>query len=88
MGAYLMDKEYDNRTVQIFRSVERFVLTNKSMPNSHKKSYKNFIQILINLYRIHHKMGKQTLVSLQEKMDKMEFLTDKKWLLDRFKEMK
>lgn len=84
---YLMDREYDERTLQIFRSAERFVLTNKSMPIAHKKSYKNFIQILINLYRARHGVGKRTLESIQEKMEKMDFITDKKWLLIRFKEM-
>ncbi len=84
---YEIDKSYDERTVQIFRSAERFVQTKKSMPTSHKKSYKNFIQILINLYRVRHQVGKQNVMSVQNKISKMDFIISKKWLLEKMEEL-
>lgn len=84
---YQLDNQYDERTMQIFRSAERFVISNKSMPFSHKKSYKNFIQILINLYRVRHQVGKVTLEGAQKKMKKMEFVINKKWLLEKITEI-
>lgn len=80
---YQIDTFYDERTMRIFRSAEQFVQTNKLIPTTTKKSYKNFIQILINLYRFRHKMGKRTLESIQNKLEKMEFVSDKKWLLEK-----
>lgn len=84
---YQMDKHYDERTMQIFRSTERYININKSMPFSHKRSYKNFIQIAINLYRIKHRVGKRTLESMQNKLAKMDFINDKKWLLEKMEDI-
>lgn len=85
---FQMDTQYDERTVQIFRSTERFIQGNKSMPFSHKRSYKNFIQTVINLYRIRHKVGKKSLQVVHENLKKMDFINDKKWLLEKIKEIK
>jgi len=57
---YELDKNYDERTVQVFRSTDLFVRNHKKLPATRKRSYKNFIQLLINLYRVRHKVGKQT----------------------------
>jgi len=84
---YQMDKQYDERTMQIFRSAERFIDANKELPYAPKKSYKNFIQILINLYRVRHKVGKQTKESLTNKLAKMPLLNNKKWLLEKISEL-
>lgn len=80
---YQIDTFYDERTMRIFRSTEQFVQTNKSISITIKKSYKNFTLLLINLYRVRHKMGKRTLESIQNKLEKMEFVSDKKWLLEQ-----
>lgn len=85
---FQMDTQYDERTVQIFRSTERFIQGNKSMPFSHKRSYKNFIQTVINLYRIRHKVGKKSLQVVHENLKKMDFINDKKWLLEKIKEIR
>ena len=58
------------------------------MIQNNKKSYKNFTQILINLYRVRHKMGKQTIESVQNKLDKMDVVSDKKWLLEKIEEIR
>jgi len=80
---YQIDTLYDERTMRVFRSAEQFVQTNKLMPVTTKKSYKNFILILINLYRVRHNIGKRTLESIQNKLENMEFVSDKKWLLEQ-----
>lgn len=85
---YELDGHYDERTMQIFRSAERYVQTTKLTSISSKKSYKNFIQILINLYRVRHKIGKRTLAGVQSKLNKMELVSDKKWLLEKIDSLK
>jgi len=84
---YQLDKEYDERTMQIFRSVERFVRGNQTLSTFAKKSYKNLIQIIINLYRVKHRVGKRTLEQIRQKMEKMNFIGDKKWLLEKIEEI-
>jgi len=84
---YLLDTEYDERTMQIFRSAERFIQTNPELPHAHKKSYKNFIQILINLYRVYHKKGKTTIEGIENKLEKMTYISDKQWLVEKIKEL-
>lgn len=80
---YEMDQEYDERTIQIFRSAERFIQTQQPLARSSKSGYKNFIQILINLYRVKHKIGKRALESVTNKLNKMTSINDKKWLLEK-----
>lgn len=82
-----IDKTYDERTVQIFRSTERFILSNKELSFSLKRSYKNFIQILINIYRIKHKIGKRNIFSLKSKLENMNVVIDKKWLLEKIQSL-
>lgn len=84
---YQMDTTYDQRTIQIFRTAEKFVQSIKTTSTAYKKSYKNFIQILINLYRVRHRVGKRTLVGVQNKLAKMDFVSDKKWLLEKIAEL-
>jgi len=85
---YELDTDYDERTMQIFRSAEHFVQTHKNLPSIHKKSYKHFIQLLISLYRVRHRVGKRTLVSVREKLLKTEGVMAKQWLLDRVDRLK
>lgn len=84
---FLMDTFYDERSMRIFRSAEGFIQKNPHLPSAHKKSYKNFIQLFINLYRIKHRVGKKTLASFQLKMQGMQFIFGKKWLLDQVAEL-
>lgn len=84
---YEIDKQYDERTMQIFRSAERFIETNQELTYAPKKSYKNFIQILINLYRVRHKEGKTTIKGVENKLEKMAYVSDKKWLVDKIENL-
>jgi len=80
---YEIDKEYDERTLQIFRSTERFFNANQSLSTVDKKAYKNFIRTLINVYRIRHRATKMTLESIKEKVNRQEVNSDKKWLEEK-----
>lgn len=84
---YEIDKEYDERTVQIYRSAEKYFTTNKQLGNKTSRSYKNFIRILINLYRIKHTATKMTLGKLEEKLALQKFNADKIWLSAKIKKL-
>lgn len=84
---YETDKEYDERTMQIFRSTGKYIQENKSLSSAHRKAYKNFIQALINLYRVRHKATKITLERVKEKLEKFEVFTDKQWLIEKIGEL-
>jgi len=84
---YETDIEYDERTMQIFRSAEKFMHDNKSLHSTYKIGYKNFIRLLINLYRIRHRATKITLERLKQKLEQMEFISDKHWLVEKMKEL-
>jgi len=85
---YETDAAYLEYTKRYFLSIEKYVRDNKRMPASTIESYKNFIQILINLYRFRHKEGKKTLESIASKVEEMEFLSNKIWLLEKIEELK
>lgn len=84
---YETDKEYDERTMQIFRSAGKYIVENKSLSSAHRKAYKNFIQALINLYRVRHQATKITLERVKEKLEKFEVFTDKQWLMEKIGEL-
>jgi len=85
---YERDQDYSEKTERLYRSAEKFYNENKlfSLPN--KKSYKNFAQILINLYRFKHNEGRMTLAKLRQKLEQQEYNADKKWLLEKMEELK
>jgi len=78
---YLLDREYDERTLRIFLISERYIMNQKTMGANNKKAYKNFVRILINIYKYKHRAGKTTKENIINKLQKMEFISDKKWLL-------
>jgi len=84
---YETDEDYDDRTLQIFRSAEKFINDNKQLSPAHKKAYKNFINVLINLYRVKHRTGKMTAESICKKIEKFELINDKRWLLEKIDEL-
>jgi len=84
---YEVDKEYDERTLQIFRSAEKYFNENKQLTSKNKKAYKNFIRTLINVYRIRHKATKMKLEDLKVKLEQQEVNSDKKWLLQKIEEL-
>ncbi len=84
---YESGKEYSEPTVQAFRTAESYFKNHKSLTGRARLSYKNFIRILINLYRIQHRATKMTLISLKEKLEQQEVNSDKRWLLEKINEL-
>jgi len=84
---YEKDEKYDEYTEPKFRTSERFFRDNESLNPKRKKAYKNFIQILIHLYRIRHGVTKMTLERLVEKLEEKDIISDKKWLLEKISEL-
>jgi len=84
---YEKEKSYNEATEQAFRTIERFFKNHQSLTGQRKKAYKNFIQILINLYRIRHKEGKRTLAWLKTQLAQQQVNSDKRWLLEKIEEL-
>lgn len=82
-----IDEDYDERTVQIYRSTEKYFVENKSLTSYNKRAFKNFIRLLINLYRIKHQATKMNVTSFQKKLDAQELNSDKSWLKEKLKEL-
>jgi len=84
---YELDHEYDERTIRTFLLSERFIQSHKGLITRDKKAYKNFVRILINIYNTRHGAGKMTKEKIQKKLEKLEFVSDKKWLEEKIKEL-
>jgi len=80
---YELDEYYDERTLQIYRSGERFFNEHKSLNRTSKTAYKNFVRTLINVYRIKHQATKMTLEKVKTKLEQQELNSDKSWLLEK-----
>lgn len=85
---YELDTDYDERTMRVFVVAERYMQTNRKLVLSDKKAYKNFIRILLNVYRVKHKATRMTKESLLYKIEKAEFISDKNWLLKKIEDLK
>jgi len=85
---YELDEEYDERTIRTLLLFERFVQSHKGLITKDKKAYKNFVRILINIYNTRHGAGKMTKEKIKRKLDKLEFVSDKKWLLEKIEALK
>jgi len=83
-----VDDGYDERTVQIFRSSEKYFAANKLISNNNRTSYKNFVRMLINLYRIKHKVTKMKTGSFIKKLNEQKFNQDKSWLVAKLEEIR
>lgn len=84
---YETDEDYDERTVQIFRATEKFFKENKRLSSTRKRGYKNFVRILIHVYKFRHRSTKMTLESIKERLNKQEVNSDKNWLLEKIGEL-
>jgi len=84
---YEVDEIYDERTLQIFRSAEKYFIANKLISVHNRTAYKNFVRMLINLYRIKHKVTKMKLSSFLNKLNSQKFNNDKNWLLSKLSEI-
>lgn len=85
---YEKEKEYDEYTMQSFRSADKFFRTNKILTEQNKKGYINFINILINLYNIRHGDTKVSIDDIAEKLTQQALNSDKRWLLAKIEELK
>lgn len=77
---YQLDEDYDERSMTIFRTAAQFIKKHKELKPKNKQAYGNFIRIFINLYRIKHRATKMTILSIEQKLSKMNFVSDKRWL--------
>ncbi len=84
---YEKGEDYSEPIVQAFRTAESFFKNHKSLPARRKKGYKNFIRILINLYRIRHYASQMSLERITEKLESQEVNIDRRWLLEKIGEM-
>jgi len=84
---YELDKEYDERTLRTLLLSERFIQSHKGLIQRDKKAYKNFVRILINIYNTRHGAGRMTPEKIRKKLEKLEFVSDKKWLEDKIDEL-
>lgn len=82
---YELDTEYTEQTMRAFLITERYIQTIRILTIEDRKAYKNFIRILINLYKRKHEATRNTMESLLAKIEKTKFIFDKKWLLQKIK---
>jgi len=87
---YEKETEYSDYTMQAFRSTERFFRNHQSIAPKSKRGYKNFIQILIALYRTRHNINKTTadIDRIKSKLDEQKVNRDKRWLLEKIQELR
>lgn len=82
---YEKETEYSEYTMQTFRSTERFFKDRTSLTTKSKKGYKNFILILIALYRTRHNVNAkpEDIERIKDKLDLQKVNSDKRWLLEK-----
>jgi len=85
---YEKENEYSEYTMTTFRSADRFFNLNKQLPQRRKMGYRNFIIILMTLYRIRHREGTRTLSWVEGQLEQQEVNSDKRWLLEKIEELK
>ena len=85
---YERDKDYSERSEQIFRSFMEYMRQNKVHSSRQKQGYINFTKTLIGLYRIKHRFGNRSIDVVRKRLDKYEVVSDKKWLLEKIEELK
>lgn len=84
---YEKETEYSDATIQAFNTTKKFFKNHKSLTKKRKNGYTNFIQILIYLYAFKHNVGKMTLERIKQKLEAMEIISDKGWLLEKISEL-
>jgi len=81
------DKDYNENIVGTMRVTKAYFKNKKELSISKRRGYKNFVQILIYLYRLLHQEGKMTLKRIKEKLDEQKVNEDKQWLLEKIAEL-
>lgn len=87
---YEKETEYNDYTMQAFRSAERFFKDHQSITPKSKGGYKNFIQILIGLYRTRHNVNAKSedIERIKDKLDQQKVNSDKRWLLEKIGDLR
>lgn len=87
---YEKEREYSDSTMQAFRSAERFFRDHQSITPKSKRGYKNFIQILIALYRTRHNINAKPndIEGIKNKLNDQKVNSDKRWLLQKIEELR
>lgn len=86
---YEKEEDYSEPTMQAFRSAHKYFKGDKSLAAKIRTGYTNFIQILINLYRLRHNVNatKADAERIKEKLDTQKVNSDKRWLLEKIDEL-
>ena len=84
---YEIGSEYQEPTMQAFRTMESFFKRHKSFSSRNKKASKNFIHILKHLYRIRYGASKMTLDRVRQKLELQELNSEKIWLLEKIESL-
>lgn len=78
-----IEQEYNDATKQSFESAKQFFKRNSTLSSVNKKSYLNFISVFIDLYKSKHYATKISLENINNKLNKLEVVHKKKWLLEK-----
>jgi len=83
------DKKHDTYIYVLPRlqSYEGYISESKRLREVDKISHKNFMRILINLFRIKHSEGKMTLEKVKEKLAGTAQINNKDWLEEKIHEL-
>lgn len=86
---YEKETEYNEYTMTAFRSAGRFFKNHQSITPKSKRGYKNFIQILIALYRFCHNVNQTqaNIERIKNKLNAQSVNIDKRWLLQKISEL-
>lgn len=87
---YEKETEYSEYTMQAFRSAQRFFRDHQSITPKSKRGYKNFIQILIALYRTRHNINAkpEDIERIKNKLNDQKVNSDKRWLLEKIGDLR
>jgi len=82
-----IEQDYSDGTKQSFESTKQFFKRNKQLANINKKSYLNFVKIFTYIYQSKHKTIKMQSSEILEKLNKLEVVHKKQWLLNKIEEL-
>ncbi len=90
---YDRDGIYNEKTMTAFESALSYFQTTKKLSDADKRTYKNFMYILIKLYEIKYgnmprEEQKQELKNCEEKLNNQTINADRAWLNEKIEELK
>jgi len=81
-------KDFSFQFSQSIKSTKEFFKNQTTLPPQWKKSYLNFLQILMDLYNYIYKKRESSIFKIEEQLLKMEVVSFKIWLLEKINELK